>query len=90
MKKRFGTQGKIIGFPFKDLHETFYNQGGIEIEIKDGVLYVGVDDQNRLKEAKAIARLYLATWSKRQQIKTKVNFNNSWQTNSDGNRHQTV
>src|ERR1700682_5718313 len=90
MNKPYGVQGEIINFPFKDLHETFYNQDGIEIEIKDGILYVGTDDEKNLEEAKDIACLYLAAWSLRQNIKTKVDFNHSWQTNSEGNRHPSL
>ncbi len=82
MNKPFGAQGKIINFPFKDLHETFYNQDSVELEINDGVLYVGVDNEANLERAKDFARLYLAAWSERQQIKITVDFNHAWQTNS--------
>jgi hypothetical protein len=84
MNKPFGAQGEIINFPFKDLHETFYNQDGIELEINNGVLYVGVDNEADLEEAKEMARLRLAAWSERQNIKTKVDFNHAWETNPQG------
>jgi hypothetical protein len=87
MNKPFGAQGEIINFPFKDLHETFYNQDGVELEINAGILSVGVDDEAKLEEAKALACLRLAAWSERQQIKTKVNFNHFWQTDSVGNKN---
>ena len=48
MNKPHGAQAEIHGFPFKDLQETFYNQGGVEIEVNDGVLLVGVDDRDNL------------------------------------------
>jgi hypothetical protein len=90
MNKPFGAQGEITNFPFKDLHETFYNQDGVELEIKGGVLYVGVDDEADLEAAKDLARLYLAAWSERQRIKTTVDFNHTWQTNSQGNKNYSL
>jgi hypothetical protein len=90
MNKPFGAQGEITNFPFKDLHETFYNQGGVELEINNGVLYAGVDDETDLEEAKDLARRYLAAWSERQQIKTSVDFNHTWKTNSQGNENHSL
>ncbi|HYT40977.1 MAG TPA: hypothetical protein VEP90_01405 [Methylomirabilota bacterium] len=87
MNKLFGAQGEIANFPFKDLHAPFYNQNGIEIEIKDGILYVGVDDESKLEEAKELARLYLFAWSERQNIKVGVDFNHTWKTSAQGNEH---
>lgn len=57
MNKPCGTQGEIINFPFKDIQDIFYNQNGIDLEVKDGILYVGVDDETKLEEAKEVARL---------------------------------
>jgi hypothetical protein len=65
MNKLFGAQGEIANFPFKDVHAPFYNHNGIEIEVKDGILFVGVDDETKLEEAKDLARLYLFAWSER-------------------------
>ena len=84
MNKPYGTQGELINFPFKDLQETIYNHLGIEVEIKEGILCVGVDDESKLEEAKNLALLYLAAWSERQKIKTKVNFNHRWFTDTKG------
>ena len=84
MNKPCGTQGEIINFPFKDIQDIFYNQNGIELEIKDGILYVGVDDETKLEEAKEVARLYLSAWSERQNIKVGVDFNHTWKTNARG------
>jgi hypothetical protein len=84
MHKPFGAQGEILNFPFKELHETFYNQDGIEVEIHEGILFVGVDDNADLERAKEVARLFLAAWSERQQIKTQVAFNHTWQTHTEG------
>lgn len=86
MNKPFGTQGEIANFPFKDLQETFYNQGGIEIEIKDGIMFIGVDDESKLNSAKELARLYLSIWSERQNIKIGVDFNHTWKTNPQGGK----
>jgi hypothetical protein len=90
MNQPFGVQGEIKNFPFKDLHETFYNQDGVELEINNGVLFVGVDDEAKLEEAKDLARLYLAAWSERQQIKAAVDFNHAWQTNAKGHKDHSV
>jgi len=54
MNKTFGAKGNIIYFPFKDLQETIYNQDGIEIEVKDGIIAVGVDDKSNLEKAKEL------------------------------------
>ncbi len=86
MNKPYGIQGEIINFPFKDVCEVFYNPDGTEIEIRDGILYVGVDDENQLEEAKNIAELYLDAWAFRQNIKVSVNFNHTWKTNAEGHK----
>jgi hypothetical protein len=85
MNKPFGAQGEIVNFPFKDVHAPFYNHNGIEIELKDGILYVGVDDESKLEDAKELARTYLSAWSLRQNIKVGVDFNHTWKTNAQGN-----
>jgi len=90
MNKPYGAQGQIINFPFQDLHETFYNQDGIEIEVRDGILSVGVDDKSELEEAKQLARLYIAAWSERQNFKITVDFNHTWQTNLQGQQHHQL
>ena len=54
MDKTFGAQGNISKFPFKDLQETIYNQDGIEIVVKDGIIAVGVDDKSDLEKAKEL------------------------------------
>jgi hypothetical protein len=90
MNKPFGAQGEISNFPFKDLHETFYNQAGVELEINEGVLSVGVDHEADLEAAKDLARLYLAAWSERQRIKTTIDFNHTWQTNSQENKNHSL
>jgi hypothetical protein len=86
MNKLCGAQGEIVNFPFKDVHDIFYNQNGIEIEIKEGNLYVGVDDEAKLDEAKELAHLHLFAWSLRQNIKVGVDFNHTWKTNAQGNQ----
>jgi len=90
MTKQFGTQGTIDNFPFKDLEETLHDNDGVEIEVKNGVLYIGVDDEVKLETAKEIARFYLSLWSKRQNIKLSVNFNHSWKVNIDGVKETTL
>jgi hypothetical protein len=84
MNKSYGAQGEIANFPFKDVHAPFYNDNGIEIEIKDGILYVGVDDESKLEKAIELARTYLSAWSLRQNIKVGVDFNHTWKTNAQG------
>lgn len=86
MNKPFGIQGEIANFPFKDLQETFYNQDGIEIEVKDSIMFIGVDDESKLDNAKELARLYLSIWSERQNIKVGVDFNHTWKTNPQGGK----
>lgn len=83
MNKPYGNRGKIENFPFNDLQETIYSLDGIEIEISEGILYVGVDDESKLQEANEIAKIRLNAWSLRQNIKTKVIFNHRWVTQSD-------
>ncbi len=90
MNKRFGAQGEIVGFPFRDLQETFYNQNGIELEIKDGVLYVGVEDRSKLDEAKERGQLHLSAWSARHDIKLSVTFNHTWETNTQGGQDHSL
>jgi hypothetical protein len=85
MNKPYGAQGEIANFPFKDVHAPFYNDNGIEIEVKDGILYVGVDNESKLEKAKELARTYLSAWSLRQNIKVGVDFNHTWKTNVRGN-----
>ena len=79
MDKTFGAQGNISKFPFKDLQETIYNQDGIEIVVKDGIIAVGVDDKSDLEKAKELACLYLSAWSERQEYKIHVEFNHTWE-----------
>lgn len=90
MNKPFGAQGEIINFPFKDLQETLYDRDGIELAIQGGILYVGVDEQADLEKAKDMARLRLAAWSERHQIKTTVDFNHSWQAIPQGIKNHNV
>jgi hypothetical protein len=86
MNKPFGTQGDIDNFPFKDLQETFYDQDGIEIEVQDGIMFIGVDDENKLDTAKELACLYLSIWTERQNIKVGADFNHKWRANSQGGK----
>src|SRR5438046_1366950 len=90
MNKTFGIQGWIRNFPFKDLAETFYDKDGIEIEVREGVMYVGVDDENKLTDAEELACLYLLSWSERQNLKVEVSFNHSWKSNPYGGKDINV
>lgn len=87
MNKPFGNRGTIKNFPFKDLNETLYVQDGIEIEIKEGNLSVGVDNQRKLQEANEIALLILSVWGFRQNLQTTVTFDHNWITNKDGSKN---
>ena len=60
MNKSFGLQGDIINFPYEDLTEPFHDEDGIEIQVKDGIMLIGVDDENKLDTAKELAGLYLS------------------------------
>lgn len=90
MNKPYGAQGEIQGFPFKDLHETFYNQGGIEIEVTEGILRVGVSDPDNLEEAKERTQLYLSAWAARHNIRLSVIFNHVWRPNQQGGQDHAL
>jgi hypothetical protein len=90
MNKPFGAQGKISNFPFKDLHETFYNEQGVEIEVKEGALFVGVDNVHHLEQAKSLAHLYLASWAVRHNLKISTDFNHEWKTIPQGNKDHFI
>ena len=86
MNKPYGNRGKIENFPFNDLRETIYSSDSLEIEISEGTLSVGVDDESNLQEANKIAKIWLNAWSLRQNIKTKIIFNHRWVTQGDGSK----
>ena len=90
MNRPHGVRGEIQRFPFKDMHQTVYNQGGIEIEVNDGVLSVGVDDRDDLEAAKELAQLYLSAWSARHNIRLSVTFNHAWKTNQEGGQDHSL
>jgi hypothetical protein len=51
MEMPYGASGEIVPALYKGLDEVFYDQDGIEIAVKDGVVYVGVVDKSQLERA---------------------------------------
>ena len=90
MNKTFGDQSNSSNFPFKDLQETIYNQDGIEVEVKDGSIAVGVDDKSNLEKAKELACLLLAAWSERQECNIHVECNHTWEKISQDNQNSEL
>ena len=86
MNKEFGAQGHIENFPFRDLNETVLDKDGVIIEVKDGIMYVEADTENLLESAIMYADLYLAIWTKRQNLKVTVDFNHKWKLNKNGGK----
>ena len=86
MNREFGAQGQIENFPFKDINETILDKDGVIIEVKDGIMYVEADSGNLLDSVIMYANLYLAIWTKRQNLKVTVNFNHKWKLNNNGGK----
>jgi hypothetical protein len=83
MDKMFGVKGQISNFPFNDLKEIIYEKDGIEIEIDNSTVLINVEDEAYLETAMEIARIYLLSYSIRQNIKMGVNFNQKWKLNAN-------
>ena len=79
-----GVEGKIINFPFQDLEETIYDKSGITIKIKDGILYIEVDEIAKIEEGKSIANLYIAQWTFRNNVKLSIQYNTEWKLDQGG------
>lgn len=86
MNKPFGMQGEIQNYPYKEFTEVSYDQDGIKIEVKDSLMIIGVDEEEKLVDAKMIADLLIILWSKSENRKLKVNYNQKWSLNDQNER----
>lgn len=83
MTKKLGIRGELEGYPWKDVAESF-EEDGIEISIHDGVIEAGYDAPADKQRAERLARLYLNADTLRTGTKVVVNFNYSWEENASG------
>jgi hypothetical protein len=84
MNTAFGLRGAIVPpGPFKGKTEAFTFQG-FPIEIEDGVIAIGFNDQSLADQARAIVRQHLAWFSAEHGIRHVAELNRSWERKPDG------
>lgn len=86
MNKPFGFRGTLAPqSAFKEVVDVL-NFGNILVSIKNGIFEVGYDQEDEKERALIIANALIASWSKRNNIKIKVDFNQSWKVELDGSK----
>lgn len=86
MNKPFGFRGALGPKSAFDKVEDSLSFGNILILIKDGIFEVGYDKEDEKERALRISSSLIASWSKRNNIKIEIEFNQSWKMQPDGNR----
>lgn len=89
MAKKLGMRSELEGYPWKDVNESF-EENGIEISIHDGVIEVGYDTTADKQRAERLARLYLSADTLRTGTKVIVNFNYTWEENASGGLDHSI
>ena len=88
--KKYGFRGTLEpSGAFKDIKEELIF-GNIKIIIKDGVFEVGYDHIDEKERAYKIANSIIASWSKRNNLKITIEFNQEWEVKPDGNRFVSI
>lgn len=84
--KPFGFRGTLTPkSAFKEIEEN-HSFKNILVSIKNGIFEVGYDKEDEKDRALKIANALIASWSKRNNIKIEIEFNQSWQVKPGTNK----
>jgi hypothetical protein len=84
MDRRYGLRGTIVPTdPWRGHHESF-PKGHFTIEINDGVLEIGFDEEDLAVQARALIDQYCAVKAFEMGARYAIDLNQSWEQHPGG------